>query len=213
MSSQQATQSSAGASQSSTRSAYRHGAAVSSTPLTPLTPAPVSSVLGSRRRKSEDNAEDGGLSPSKRRKSVHFDMDRNIVIETGVRSLEETKREVRKALESHARGDSELYRELEDLFANERKRYLPPIAGEEDDTLKPHELVVYVIALTAYAPLLNRSCSSLISTVLKCSYLGRDRAFFKAFCQLMAELVSAHGSCMMVRSRLGDVGLNICQLC
>ncbi len=122
-----------------------------------------------------------------------------MVIETSVRSLEATKKEVRKALEGHARGDSELYRELEDIFANERKRDQPPIHEEEDDAIRPQELIVYVIALTAYAPLLNRSCSSLVTAVLKCSYLGRDMSFFRAYCQLMAVLVSAHGSCMMVR--------------
>jgi len=138
-------------------------------------------------------------SPTKRKKSVHFDMNLNVISEIGARTLEETKKQVWKALDEHARGDSELYIELKDIFANEKERYLAPIAGEEEDTLKPQELVLYVIALTSCAPSLNKSCSALVKTILQCSYLGRDDTFFKAYCQLMAALASAHGSYLTVR--------------
>lgn len=135
-------------------------------------------------------------SPSKRKKTVHFDMSLNMTTEIGKRSLDATKTEVRKALEGHARGQNEDYNDLKDVFANDRQRYLAPIAGEEEDTLKPEELVVYVVALTTCAPLLNKSCSALIKTILQCSWVGRDELFLKAFVQFLAALVSAQGSCM-----------------
>jgi len=121
-------------------------------------------------------------------------MDRNPTVEVGGRSLEDTKREVRKALEGKARGEEELYNELCDMFHHDRDRYLSPVAGEPEDCLKPQELVVYVVALTSCAPLLKKSCLALIKNILQCSWLGRDQTFVRAYCQFLASLISAQGS-------------------
>jgi len=154
------------------------------------------SVLGRRK------AEHAGLSdpveapesPTKRRKVV-FDDIRNVTYEVGGRSMDEVKLEVRTALEEHLRGNDGQYDTLKELFASDKQRYLPPVVGEEDDTLKPHELQVYVVALTSCIPILkDKACNGLVKTILNCSWLGRDDAFVKVFTHFLAALVSAQGS-------------------
>ncbi|KAI8720715.1 hypothetical protein NCS52_00517400 [Fusarium sp. LHS14.1] len=154
------------------------------------------SVLGRRK------AEHAGLSdpleapesPAKRRK-VFFDDIRNVTYEVGRRTMDEVKLEVRTALEEHLRGNDGQYDTLKELFASDKQRYLPPVVGEEDDTLKPHELQVYVMALTGCIPILkDKACNGLVKTILKCSWLGRDDDFVKVFTHFLAALVSAQGS-------------------
>lgn len=154
------------------------------------------SVLGRRK------AEHAGLSdpleapesPTKRRK-VFFDDIRNVTYEVGRRTMDEVKLEVRTALEEHLRGNDGQYDTLKELFASDKQRYLPPVVGEEDDTLKPHELQVYVMALTGCIPILkDKACNGLVKTILKCSWLGRDDDFVKVFTHFLAALVSAQGS-------------------
>ncbi|KAF5558225.1 RNA polymerase I transcription factor Rrn3 [Fusarium mexicanum] len=166
----------------------------SSTPVRSiLKPA---SVLG--RRKAEyaglSDPVDAPESPTKRRK-ILIDETRNVTYEVGLRTMDEVKLEVRTALEEHLRGNDSQYDTLKELFASDKQRYLPPVVGEEDDTLKPHELQVYVVALTGCVPILkNRLCNGLVHTVLNCSWLGRDDAFVKVFTHFLAALVSAQGS-------------------
>ncbi|KAL4726014.1 DNA independent RNA polymerase I transcription factor [Fusarium chlamydosporum] len=166
----------------------------SSTPVRSiLKPA---SVLG--RRKAEhaglSDPVDAPESPTKRRKVI-FDDIRNVTYEVGRRTMDEVKLEVRTALEEHLRGNDGQYDTLKELFASDKQRYLPPVVGEEDDTLKPHELQVYVVALTGCVPILkDKACNGLVKTILNCSWLGRDDAFVKVFTHFLAALVSAQGS-------------------
>ncbi|RGP61963.1 hypothetical protein FSPOR_9633 [Fusarium sporotrichioides] len=171
-------------------------AAKNSTPVRSIL-KPVS-VLG--RRKAEDaglsDPIDAPESPTKRRK-VLFDDIRNVTVtyEVGKRTMDEVKLEVRTALEEHLRGNDGQYDTLKELFASDKQRYLPPVIGEEDDTLKPHELQVYVVALTGCVPILkDKACNGLVKTILNCSWLGRDDAFVKVFTHFLAALVSAQGS-------------------
>ncbi|KAI9167033.1 RNA polymerase I-specific transcription initiation factor rrn3 [Paramyrothecium foliicola] len=154
------------------------------------------SVLG-RRKTQDDDTPDHTENPSKRRK-VFFDDIRNVTYEVGRRTMDEVKMEVRSALEDHLRGNDGPYDTLKELFANDKQRYLPPVVGEEDDTLKPHELQVYVMALTSCIPILkDKDCNGLVRTILKCSWLGRDEKFVKVYTHFLAALVSAQGSYLM----------------
>ncbi|KAJ3526786.1 hypothetical protein NM208_g11021 [Fusarium decemcellulare] len=155
------------------------------------------SVLGRRK------AEHAGLSdpldvprdPPANARKVFFDDIRNVTYEVGRRTMDEVKLEVRTALEEHLRGNDGQYDTLKELFASDKQRYLPPVVGEEDDTLKPHELQVYVMALTGCIPILkDKACNGLVRTILKCSWLGRDDDFVKVFTHFLAALVSAQGS-------------------
>ncbi|PNY24748.1 RNA polymerase I-specific transcription initiation factor rrn3 [Tolypocladium capitatum] len=156
----------------------------------------AASVLG--RRKEVYDAPGGSPeppeSPAKRRR-VFFDEIRNVTYEVGRRTMDDVKLEVRSALEEHLRGNDGQYDMLKELFANDKQRYLPPVIGEEDDTLKPHELQVYVMALTSCVPILKgKECNGLVRNILRCSWLGRDDAFAKVFTHFLAALVSAQGS-------------------
>lgn len=154
------------------------------------------SVLG-RRKDLHDalsDAFDTPETPTKRRK-VLFDDIRNVTYEFGRRTMDEVKLEVRMALEDHLRGNDGQYDSLKEMFANDKQRYLPPVIGEEDDTLKPHELQSYVMALTGCLPILKgKECNGLVKTILQCSWLGRDAAFAKVYTHFLAALVSAQGS-------------------
>jgi RNA polymerase I-specific transcription initiation factor RRN3 len=155
------------------------------------------SVLGRRKAQYDEmESSDATESPSKRRR-VLFDELRNVTHEFAGRSMEDIKFEVRTALESHLRGNDGQYDSLKELFANDKQRYLPPVVGEADDTLKPHELQAYVMALTSCVPVLkDRRCNGLVKTILQCSWLGRDDVFLKKFTHFLAALISAQGSYM-----------------
>jgi RNA polymerase I-specific transcription initiation factor RRN3 len=155
------------------------------------------SLLG-RRTADEANLDESGSeppsSPSKRRRVVIDEMH-NSVHDVSIRTLDDVKIEVRKALEEHLFGENEGYDLLKEIFANDKQRYLPPVAGEDDDTLKPQELRLYVIALMTCSPLLkNKSCNGLVRTILQISWLGRDEAFLSAYTQFLAAIISAQGS-------------------
>ncbi|RDA87334.1 hypothetical protein CP532_2648 [Ophiocordyceps camponoti-leonardi (nom. inval.)] len=155
-----------------------------------------SSILGRRKEmhpSSRDSAEPPE-SPTKRRK-VLFDDIRNVTYEVGDRTMDEVKREVRFALEEHLRGNDGHYDTLKEMFANDKRRYLPPVVGEVEDTPKPNELQVYVKGLTSCIPVLKaRECHGLVTVILGCSWLGRDDGFVRVFTHFLAALVSAQGS-------------------
>ncbi|KAJ2972936.1 hypothetical protein NQ176_g6873 [Zarea fungicola] len=156
----------------------------------------TTSVLGRRKHQHQSGTDpiEAPESPTKRRK-VLFDDIRNVTYEVGRRTMEDIKLEVRTALEGHLRGNDGQYDTLKEMFANDKQRYLPPVVGEDDDTLKPHELQLYVMALTSCVPILkSRDCNGLVRVILQCSWLGRDDAFVKSFTHFLAALVSAQGS-------------------
>ncbi|KOS19658.1 RNA polymerase I-specific transcription initiation factor rrn3 [Escovopsis weberi] len=158
------------------------------------------SILGGRKDRHDALSSDFDPqdTPSKRRK-VFFDDIKNVTYEVGRRTMDEVKLEVRTALEGHLRGEDGQYDTLKEMFANDKQRYLPPVVGQEDDTLKPHELQVYVMALTGCVPILkNKECNGLVRTMLHCSWLGRDAAFVKVFSHFLTALVSAQGSYLNV---------------
>ena len=159
---------------------------------------PPSSVLG--RRTADDaglanDTRDAPESPSKRRR-VLFDKDISVqTYEPGQRSMEDCRFEVKMALEEHRRGNDGLYDTLKEHFANDKQRYLPPVVGEDEDTLKPQDLRAYVVALIGNIHLLKqKECNGLVKQVLQCSWLGRDEAFQRTFTHFLAALISAQGS-------------------
>ncbi|KAL1844311.1 hypothetical protein VTJ49DRAFT_2368 [Mycothermus thermophilus] len=176
-----------------------------SSPIRPILRKSSTSVLGRRNRTEDSDGGDGGDDddhepPTKRqKKTVVFNEDLNTVKEISSKSLEDAKREVQQALEGHARGDDEDYDNLKEVFAPSPKRRRPEDDDDEDDEdrddsrPKPQDLVVYVVALTAFAPKLGRTCGGLVRSVLRCEWLERDETFARAYIQLLAALSSAQG--------------------
>ena len=153
------------------------------------------------------------IGASKRQKTVHFDMNLNITTEVGRRTLEETKVSVRRALQSHSIAasrpghDDQDYIELVDVFSHDKEPYKDPsgatngssssrrrraseAADDDDDDddddgnmVRPDDLVLYVVALSVCAPLLNKSCINLVRKLLACSWVGRDDKFVRAYVQ------------------------------
>ena len=169
-----------------------------------------SSVLGVRRR-SDDGEEEDDIqlrsSPTKKRKTVMFNESLNVVKNIGSKSIDDTKREVRQALEDHAKGDNLGYNHLEDVFEPHSKKCMrrktAEVVDDEDvgkrrkrkeDEVDPQEILLYVIALTDLAPLLGKTCSGLVESILNCSWLERDDKFVRAYIQLLAAISSAQGS-------------------
>jgi RNA polymerase I-specific transcription initiation factor RRN3 len=183
--------------------------AAASSPIKPILRKPTS-VLGTRSRAddsdgggaADDDDDHDGPPPAKRqKKTVVFNEDLNMVKEISGKSLEDAKREVRQALEGHGRGDDEDYDSLKEIFLPSAKKRVSTGDDEDDDeeeeeeeAAKPQDLIVYVVALTGYVPLLGRSCSGLLRSVLRCSWLERDENFARAYIQLLAALSSVQGS-------------------
>ncbi|KAJ4297157.1 DNA independent RNA polymerase I transcription factor [Collariella sp. IMI 366227] len=150
---------------------------------------------------TDDSADDGGSEPPAKRqkKTVVWDEKKLFQVkEIGTKTLQEAKREVKHALEAHGRGDDEDYDGLKEIFAPTSVKKKRGDEEEEEDeeveAAKPQDLVVYVVALTGYVPLLGRSCSGLLRSVLRCAWLERDEDFARAYIQLLAALSSVQGS-------------------
>ncbi|KAH6634410.1 RNA polymerase I-specific transcription initiation factor RRN3 [Chaetomium sp. MPI-SDFR-AT-0129] len=183
----------------------------SSSPIKPIL-RKTSSILGTRLRGSGGNDsdnDDNDEPPAKRqkKKTVVFNEDLNVVREINGKTLEDAKKEVRLALEAHERGDDEEYDRLKEIFLAGSRQYGGERRDEEEEedseddedwdaTLgaRPQDLLVYVVALTGSVPLLGRSCTGLLRSVLRCSWLERDETFAKAYIQLLAALSSVQGS-------------------
>ncbi|KAK0657305.1 RNA polymerase I-specific transcription initiation factor RRN3 [Cercophora newfieldiana] len=157
-------------------------------------------LLGVKRRASDDDDVDSSFqlqsSPTKKRKTVVINENLNMVREISSKSLDEAKKEVRRALEGHARGADGDYDNLKELFAPPRpKSYDDDEESDEDeDEDRAEDLLAYVVALTSLAPLLGKKCSGLVKNVLKCNWLERDDKFARAYIELMAALALVQGS-------------------
>nr|CDP23080.1 Putative RNA polymerase I-specific transcription initiation factor rrn3 [Podospora anserina S mat+] len=165
---------------------------VASSPIKPILRKPTASVLGTRSRADDSDGADEEEHPMKRqKKTVVFNENLNMVREISGKSFEDAKREVRQALEGKARGDEQDYDNLKDLFAPSNRNSSP---DEDEEDPRHQELLGYVVALTGYVPMLGRSCTGLVRSVLRCSWLDRDENFAKAYIQLLAALSSVQAS-------------------
>jgi RNA polymerase I-specific transcription initiation factor RRN3 len=160
-----------------------HGGAVATstttTPLKPILSRKTSTILGTRGRDDGDDEFGSERRPSKRQKTVVFDETLNVVKQIGNKSLADIKKQVRKALENHQKGDDGYYDELKEIFGADRNTR----PGNEEG-VDPRELGLYVVALTSSTTKLDR-CSGLIKNVLGCQWLARDDVFVKAYIQFL----------------------------
>ncbi|KAH8179987.1 RNA polymerase I specific transcription initiation factor RRN3 domain-containing protein [Sarocladium implicatum] len=155
-----------------------------------------SSVLGRRTANDADldDATAPAENPSKRRKVI-FDDVKNVTYEVKGRTMDDVKREVRRALEDHMRGDDSQYDILKEMFSRDKSG---DESQDDHDGSRTQELQAYVVALTSSITILkDKNCNGLIRQILESSWLGRDEAYVKSFRHLLAALVSAHGSYLL----------------
>ncbi|KAI8965813.1 RNA polymerase I-specific transcription initiation factor RRN3 [Daldinia sp. FL1419] len=168
---------------------------------TPLKPILKSSSLLNTKRTSDDAGFEGDSmespqSPRKRQK-VEFDLNNIEIHEIGIRSVDEVKQEIRKALDRHDQGNDEDYDILKETLSGKQSSYEDDEDEYADPTLpakRRQELKIYLVSLSSFSPRLGRSCDGLVKGVLKCQWLGRDEQFAKVYVQFLAALVSAQGA-------------------
>lgn len=159
----------------------------------------VNTTLARRKREEEDEYEQEPQpqSPTKRRKTVVFDMESNTVQSIGFQTpgearkkTEDIKLVVLKALKDHTAGDQEEYDTLKGIFRDDQRRKSTPNPSQVDDDVEPSDLIYYVNALKACAPHINRSCAGLVHEVLGIPWLGRPDDFVTCFIDFLANLVT-----------------------
>lgn len=180
-------------------------AAVAPSPSTkPLKPllrrATLSGTVRSRDDAGLDIDDDMGStppSPSKRARTVTFNptVDEKVFVSSPAVSeygdMEDVRFDVRRALEEHIGGHSEVaYDQLKELFAPEKKRG----STEEDDTKEKNERrKASLLALTSCTSMLGKSCSGLIQVLLEMDWVGRDEGFMKVYVKFLGNFASAQG--------------------
>lgn len=152
------------------------------------------------RRKREEDQEEADAppqSPTKRRKTVVFDMDSNTVQSIGSQTpgelkkkIEDAKQVVSKALKDHTAGDQEGYDTLKGMFHNDRRRKSTANSSQAEDDVEPSDLIYYVKALKACATYINRSCAGLVHEILAIPWLGRAENFVTSYIDFLANLVT-----------------------
>lgn len=144
------------------------------------------------RKADEANLDD--VSPvqcANKKLKVTFDIDpenSNMVEEyqENVRSLETVRGEVKRAIETHLKGNSECYDIIKAIFSpNNRDDY--------DKNMNRVEMKYYLLALTNSTCLLSKSCSGLVRAVLSMEWIGRDEMFVKVYIVFLGSLASAQG--------------------
>ncbi|KAI1142975.1 RNA polymerase I-specific transcription initiation factor RRN3 [Hypoxylon sp. FL0543] len=169
------------------------------TPLKPIL-KPSSSLIGTRRTSDEAGLDEDSMESSqnpRKRQRVEFDLNNIEIHEIGVRSVDEIKQEIRKALDRHDQGDDEDYDILKETLSGKQSLYGDDEDEDADPTLpakRRQELKVYLVSLASFSPRLGRSCDGLVKSVLQCQWLGRDDQFAKIYVQFLAALVSAQGA-------------------
>ncbi|CAG8983533.1 hypothetical protein HYALB_00004334 [Hymenoscyphus albidus] len=156
-----------------------------------------------KRRKIEDIDFDDEIAadsnpPKKPRVTFNPDVEKREIVEYSAkgRSLDKIRTEVRRALESYAKGDNEGYTILRAVFSRRQENDDEDEDEQEDEDEVEQRLEIrsYVIALTGYASHLDKSCSTLVTDILHCEWMGRDEAFIKSYIKFLGSLASAQGA-------------------
>lgn len=148
-------------------------------------------------RKVDDAGLDGDLlsapsSPNKRaRVTFNPNVEEKVMEEFKPkgRSLDSVRAEVKAAIESHLKGDSEGYDVIKEVFSPRRSD-----DEEEEVDAKDVDIKAYLLALTSHASLLNKGCSGLVKALLNCDWMGREESFVKAYVYFLGSLASSQGA-------------------
>ena len=130
------------------------------------------------------------LSLSKKAK-VTFDNEVEVrVMDEWEKAPAVVREEVRRALERHVLGDDSGYDRVKEIYRRKTSA---------EDTPSTATVRNYTAALLSNVSALNRSCSGLVSTVLRSDWTGMPDDYVSLYLRFLGNLVSAQGA------YLGDV--------
>ncbi|KAG9233249.1 RNA polymerase I-specific transcription initiation factor-like protein rrn3 [Amylocarpus encephaloides] len=135
------------------------------------------------------------VNPSKRaRVTFNPNVEEKVLMEYTPqgKSLDVVRAEVRRALESHARGDNEAYYGVKAVFSNSSEDG----GGVDEVADRRANIKSYVIALTSFTSSLDKSTGDMVDSMLNCEWLGRDEMFVKVYVHFLGSLVTAQGGFM-----------------
>lgn len=182
------------------------------------TSTPTKSLLRNTKRRIEDALSspmtDGSpiIAPAaKRARTVTFNpvVEENLfstIPEPEIASIEDIRRNVRRALEEHTKksGTDVRYDALKELFDGAAKA-----KKSENDNLRSH-----LLALTSCVSLIGKNCSSLVRSIMESSWVGKEEAYIKAYVGFLGHLASTQGAyvgnvlSMLVNKFLGGTCLS-----
>ena len=149
-----------------------------------------SNLSGTIRKLEDANLDSDSISiPSSPRKRAKVTFNPTVeekVLEEYSRSLDSVRREVKMAIDAHARGSSTGYDGLKDIFTPKR--------GDDEERLGNDEMRAYIVALTTHASLLTKSCHGLVKVILAFQWMGMDESFVRAYIQFLGSLASSQGA-------------------
>ncbi|ODH53665.1 hypothetical protein GX48_00083 [Paracoccidioides brasiliensis] len=173
----------------------------------------------------DDENDDGAASPItrpslplKKRARVKFEMDLHNTSDNngndngnsngmnGEKSTAMVREEVRRAIQRHLNGDSELYDRVKEIFTADPKEL------EEDgsavyDVPSPKVLRNYLLGLFSNVSSLDGRCSGLVHAVLASEWLGRDEGYVRLFVRFLGTLAAARGTYLNSVLRMLVMGL------
>lgn len=145
----------------------------------------VSSGVGTPSRSFDDRA----YSNAAKRRKVAFDLSGNRVLTIGPRRFLDVRREVTRALNDHATGNSERYDQLKGYFGARHRS-----GGQDDEAPSSEELRLYIRALADCAARLGKPCDGLIKALLHMRWLGRPESFVAEYRGMLGSIVTVHGA-------------------
>lgn len=138
-----------------------------------------------KRSRDENELPEPPSSPSKRSR-VGFDSETEMFSADEIEELDPVvvREEVRRAIQRHQRGEEGAFTNIQHIFATSK-------AGENGPSNQTAR--VYLQALLANVSLLNKSCNSLVNTVLLSEWVGRGEAFFQLYTKFLGNLAASQG--------------------
>ncbi|RKF63455.1 RNA polymerase I-specific transcription initiation factor rrn3 [Erysiphe neolycopersici] len=106
-----------------------------------------------------------------------------------LRSLEVVRGEVKRAILSQLRGNSEGYYSIKEIFSPSQNKD----EEEKDYDINDIEIKNYLLALSSSASLLDKNFSDLVKAILAMNWIERDEEFIKNYVFFLGNLASTQG--------------------
>lgn len=173
--------------------------ATPTTAIRPSVPVPLPAIAAKtllhrrstlvRKRSDDDNMEFGDSvppSPGKRPK-VKFDSDVEVrtVGDEWEKDPAVVREEVRRAVQRHSAGESELYDRIKAIFSADPRKEGSPSG---------RAVKMHLLGLLANVSLLNKACAGLVFAALDSDWIIKDEAFVTVFIKFLGNLAAAQSA-------------------